>query len=178
LGFAAGAERPALAEPAKETRAERRKRRQGELATLLGRLEGESAAQYQERMRPFVTLSLAGPRSRVTETRHAAEAAAGVTETQRAVLDQVVDDAYQEAVTLANRALASGDLTPYSRNWSGVLNVAGGMGAILEGAEARIGEILSPEQSRIIYDQGFEWGEYLGITIPWEHLDAPPPPEP
>jgi hypothetical protein len=177
LGFAAGAERPSLPAPSeeKDTRAERRQRRQVEIAAMFGRLDGESAEDYRERMQPFVKMSLAGPRSRLEDARRAAEQAAGVTGEQRAALDSVLGDAYQEAVELTNRALATGDLTPYSRNWSGVLNLAGGMGAILEGAESRIGSILTPEQVRAMYDQGFEWGEYLGVTAPWEDLDPPPP---
>jgi hypothetical protein len=159
----------------KDTRAERRQRRQAEIAAMFGRLDGESAEDYRERMVPFVKMALAGPRGRLEDARRAAEQAAGVTGEQRAALDSVLGDAYQEAVELTNRALATGDLTPYSRNWSGVLNLAGGMGAILEGAESRIGSILTPEQARAMYDQGFEWGEYLGATAPWESLDPPPP---
>jgi hypothetical protein len=178
LGFAAGVERPTLPEPTqeKETRVERRQRRQTEIAAMFGRLDGESAEDYRERMRPFVKLTLSGPRKRVEDARRAAEEAAGVTDEQRAALDSVLEDAYQEAIELTNRAMAAGDLTPYSRNWSGVLNLAGGMGAVLEGAESRIGGVLTPEQVRAMYDQGFEWGEYLGVTAPWENLDAPPPP--
>jgi hypothetical protein len=29
-----------------------------------------------------------------------------------------------------------------------------------------------------IYDTGFEWGEYLGVSAPWEKLQPPPPPKP
>jgi hypothetical protein len=58
---------------------------------------------------------------------------------------------------------------------TGMLQYAGGLGAILEGAEGRIGKILSPEQLRAMQDAGFEWGEYLGVNAPWERLRAPPP---
>jgi hypothetical protein len=177
LAAPADAERPSVPVPSEETdtRAERRQRRQTEIAAMFGRVHGESVEDYRARMQPFVTMSLAGPRSRLEDTRRAAEEAAGVTAEQRAALDSVLGDAYQEAIELTNRALAAGDLTPYSRNWAGVLNLAGGMGAVLEGAESRIGSILTPEQVRVLYDQGFEWGEYLGVTAPWENLDPPPP---
>jgi hypothetical protein len=28
-----------------------------------------------------------------------------------------------------------------------------------------------------MYEAGFEWGEYLGVSAPWESL-RPPPPQP
>lgn len=177
--FAGRRDRPALPEESdapRETRAERRKQRQTEIAAMFGRLDGETAEDYRARMAPFVKLTLAGPRDRLAEARREVEQAANVSDEQRAALDAVFQDAYQEAIDLANRAMSSGDLTPYSRNWSGLLNVAGGMGAVLEGAETRIRQVLTPEQAHIIYEQGFEWGEYLAVTVPWEDLDAPPPP--
>jgi hypothetical protein len=58
-----------------------------------------------------------------------------------------------------------------------VLQYAGGLGSILEGAEARVGGILTPTQVQAIYASGFEWGEYLGVTAPWERLHAPPDPD-
>lgn len=167
--------RPALAPAPEETRAERRRRREGEIAAMLGRLEGESVEAYRARMVPFVTTALVLPRQRVRDARRQAEDAAGVTDAQRAALDATFDDAYSEVLALTNRAIADGELTPYARNWSGMLGYAGGMGAILGDAEARIAGILSPEQVRIIYEQGFEWGEYIGVSAPWEELDAPPP---
>ena len=171
------ADRPKLQEESKkETRQARRKRRQAEVTALFGRLDGETEEEYRERMVPFLEMTLAVPRSRVKDARRAAEEAAGVTEEQRTQLDAVFADASTEALALTNRALESGDLTPYDRNWSGVMNVAGGLGAILEGTESQIGEILSPEQTRTIYEQGFEWGEYLGVIVPWEELNPPPPP--
>ena len=163
-------------EPKKETREERRQRRQLEVEALFGRLDGETAEEYRERMVPFVENTLAGPRKRLADARQAIEEAAGVTEKQRAEMDEVFNDFYSEVVELTNAALETGDLTPYSRNWSGVLNFAGGVGAVLEGTETRIDTILTPEQRNIIYDGGFEWGEYLGVTAPWEQINAPPPP--
>lgn len=176
MGGGGSMERPELPAQPQESRADRRKRRQEETAAMFGRLEGESAEEYRERMAPFVKTMLTMPRSRLDEARRAAEDKAGVTEDQRAQLDDAFQDTYKEVLDLTNSALASGELTPYSRNWSGMLNLAGGMGAVLQGTESRISQILSPEQMQIIYDQGFEWGEYLGVAVPWEDLDAPPPP--
>lgn len=170
-------ERPALPEASeKETRQERRKRRMNEVTALFGRLDGETEDEYRERMVPFLETTLAIPRNRVEDARRAAEQAAGVTDEQRAELDTVFQDAFSEALALTNRAIQSGDLSPYRRNWSGTMNVAGGLGAVLEGTEGRIGEILSAEQMQTIYEQGFEWGEYLGVSVPWEQLQPPPPP--
>jgi hypothetical protein len=160
-----------------EDRAERRKRRQAEMAAMFGRLDGETPEEYRDRMVPFLQTALAVPRQRVRDARRRAEEAAKVTDEQRAALDRVFEDVYQEALTLTNHAVAEGDLTPYRRNWSGALNYAGGIGAVLGAAEARAGEILDPAQQRILYEQGFEWGEYLGATVPWEQLQPPPPPE-
>lgn len=175
--LAARPERPSLAEEApKETRQERRKRNMDRVTAIFGRLDDETEEEYLERMVPFVETALAMPRSKVEEARRAAEEAAGVDDEQRAQLDAAFNDAFVEALALTNRAVASGDLSPYERNWSGAMNVAGGLGAVLEGTESRIGEILTLEQRQTIYDQGFEWGEYLGVTVPWEQLRPPPPP--
>lgn len=174
----ARSERPSISaeEEKKETRQERRKRRMAGVTAMFGRLDGETEEEYRERMVPFIESTLSIPRSRVEDARRAAEEAAGVSGEQSAELDAVFDDAFSEALALTNRAIASGDLSPYERNWSGVMNVTGGLGAVLEGTEMRIGEILSPEQVQSIYDQGFEWGEYLGAKVPWEQLNPPPPP--
>ena len=158
-----------------EERAERRKRRQAEMAAMFGRLDGETPEEYRARMVPFLQTALAVPRQRVRDARGRAEEAAKVTDEQRAALDRAFEDVYQEVLTLTDRAVAEGDLTPYRRNWSGALNYAGGIGAVLGAAEARAGEILDPAQQRILYEQGFEWGEYLGATVPWEQLQPPPP---
>lgn len=159
-----------------ETRAERRQRRQSEVAAMFGRLDGETPEAYRERMMPFLQTALLMPRQRLNDARRRAEEAARVTAEQRAALDRVFDDVHAEALALTNRAIAEGEITPYRRNWAGALGYAGGVGAILGGAEARVGEILGPEQQRILYEQGFEWGEYLAVTVPWEQLDPPPPP--
>lgn len=175
----ARSERPSLTptESAKEeTRQERRKRRMAGVTAMFGRLDGETVEEYRERMVPFIENALSTPRERVEDARQAAEEAAGVNTEQRAELDEVFNDAYAEALALTNRAIEAGDLSPYQRNWAGVMNVTGGLGAVLQGTEARIGEILSTEQLQTIYDQGFEWGEYLGAKVPWEQLNPPPPP--
>jgi hypothetical protein len=162
------------AEP-EEDRAERRKRRQAEMAAMFGRLDGETPEEYRDRMVPFLQTALAVPRQHVRDARRRAEEAAKVTDEQRVALDRVFEDVHQEVLTLTNRAVAEGDLTPYRRNWAGALNYAGGIGAVLGAAEARTAEILDPTQQRILYEQGFEWGEYLGATVPWEQLEPPPP---
>ena len=158
-----------------ETRAERRQRRQNEVAAMFGRLDGETAEEYRARMMPFLQTALLVPRQRVAEARRRAEEAARVTDEQRAALDRVFEDVHAEALALTNRAVAEGEITPYRRNWAGALGYAGGVGAILGSAEARVGEILDAEQRRILYEQGFEWGEYLAVTVPWEQLEPPPP---
>jgi hypothetical protein len=160
-----------------ETRAERRNRRQNEVAAMFGRLDGETVDEYRARMAPFLQTALLVPRQRMGEARRQAEVAARVTDEQRAALDRVFADVHAEALDLTNRAIAEGELTPYRRNFAGALGYAGGVGAILGGAEARVGEILDPEQRRILYEQGFEWGEYLAVTVPWERLEPPPPPD-
>lgn len=176
LGRPAAAERPELPEREKETRAERRRRRQEEIRAFLGRGESESAADYIARMRPLIEAGLERPRERLAERYREVQELAGIDEEQRASLEAAFEDTYREAIELTNQAVASGDLTPYERNWSGALQFAGGLGAVLSSAEQRIGGILTPEQRRIIADSGFEWGEYLGANAPWEDLDAPPPP--
>jgi hypothetical protein len=165
------------AEPDDETRAERRKRRQSEVAAMFGRLDGETVEEYRARMVPLLQTALVVPRQRMGEARRQAEEAARVTGEQRAALDRVFEDAHAEALALTNRAIAEGELTPYRRNWAGALGFAGGVGAVLGSAEARVGEILDPEQRRILYEHGFEWGEYLAVTVPWERLEPPPPPD-
>ena len=168
--------RPKLGETPKETRAERRQRRSRELRDLLGRLPGETADEYRDRVRPLVVAGLAEPRTRLADARAQAEQAAKLSDDQRAAVDAVLADTYDEAINLANDAIASGDLSPYRRNWAGALGVAGGFGAVLSSAEQRIGDVLSPEQRDIIYERGFEWGEYIGAQAPWETLNPPPEP--
>lgn len=143
---------------------------------MLGREQGESADDYRARVVPLVMTALAIPRARMDDARREAEKAAGVTDEQRAKLDQLFDDVTRETMDFTNQAIAGGELTPYERNLSGLLSWGGGLGAILGSTQARISGILSPEQRDILTDQGFEWGEYLGVRIPWEKLEPPPPP--
>jgi hypothetical protein len=161
---------PRLDDKPKETRLERRVRRQGELAALLGRDADESEEEYRERMLPFLKMALERPRANVDEMRKAAEEAA-----KREQLDAAFEEVYTELLDYTNGAVADGQLTPYDRNVKGMLQYAGGLGAILEGAEGRVGKILTPDQVRTMYETGFEWGEYLGVRAPWEQLRPPPP---
>jgi hypothetical protein len=176
LGGSSAGERPALPEAPKETRAERRRRRQEQMRAFLGRGEDESEADYIARMKPLIEAGLAAPRQRLEEAFEEAMQAAGVSEAQRTELDALLEDTFREAMALTNQAIAAGDLTPYEPNWSGALQFAGGLGAVLGGAEHRLGGILSPSQLQAMTDSGFEWGEYLGVMAPWETLDPPPPP--
>ncbi len=157
-----------------ETRAERRLRRQNEMAALLGRDPDESEADYKARILPLMELALGGRRKDLADARRAAEDQAGVTDAQRTEIDAAFAGIYDEVVAFTDTAVADGQLTPYERNVKGLLQYAGGLGSILEGAEGRVGGILSPEQQQIIYQSGFEWGEYLGVNAPWERLRAPP----
>ncbi|HUQ08052.1 MAG TPA: hypothetical protein VM261_36405 [Kofleriaceae bacterium] len=166
---------PKLDDKLKESRLERRVRRQSELAALLGRDADETEEEYKNRMLPFMQMALERPRANVDEMRKQAELAANVTDAQSKQLDQEFEAIYSEVIDFTNGAVADGQLTPYDRNVKGMLQYAGGLGAILEGAEGRIGKILSADQMRAMYDTGFEWGEYLGVRAPWERLRAPPP---
>lgn len=171
-------ERPSLdgKTEAKETRAERRLRRQQEIRAFLGRDDGETEEEYRERMVPLIKGGLEKPRERLESERERLEELAGVTDEQSEQLDSVFEDAYQEAMDLTNQAVAEGELTPYDRNWAGVLNFSGGIGAILNGVQGQIGSVLTPEQLDVFSGEGFEWGEYLGVRVPWEDLNPPPPP--
>ena len=166
---------PTIAVSPGESRLERRLRRQEQLATLLGRGADESEADYKARILPMIDLALGGRRADLDQLRRDAEAAAGVTPEQKAKLDEAFAGVYDEVVAFTDQAVADGSLTPYDRNVKGLLQYAGGLGSILEGAEARVGSILTPTQVQSIYASGFEWGEYLGVTAPWERLQAPPP---
>ncbi|MCE9575821.1 MAG: hypothetical protein K8W52_21910, partial [Deltaproteobacteria bacterium] len=176
-GSARAAVPPRLPEPAPaESRLERRLRRQQELAAMLGRLDGETAEQYRARIAPMITGVLTKPRQDIEQLRKDIEAKANVTPDQRAKLDAAFGEVYDDLLKYTNGAIADGQLTPYASNVSGLLEYAGGLGTILDGANGRIGQILSPEQVKTITGSGFEWGEYLGVLAPWERLDAPPPP--
>lgn len=177
LGRAEGRQRPALADaPAEESRAERRRRRQEELRAMLGREPDESVEDYRARVAPMIQTALAVPRTRLEEARREAEKAARVTDEQRAKIDELLSDVSRETLALTNQAISSGDLTPYERNYAGVLSWAGGLGAILGTTQTRMGEILSEQQRAAMADAGFEWAEYFGVKIPWEDLQPPPPP--
>jgi hypothetical protein len=176
LGGAIDGDGPQLVDTPKESRLERRMRRQDELTALLGRLEGETEEEYRARLLPLLEMALSGPRDRLAQQRKDAEAAAGVTPEQSKKLDAVFDETYDELITYTNAAVQDGQLTPYERNVSGMLEYAGGLGAILDGAETKIGGVLSPGQQQTIYGSGFEWAEYLGVSAPWEKLQPPPPP--
>ena len=162
----------------KESRMERRSRRSAEVASLIGRLDGESEAEYRERVMPMVTGVLERPRQRAAEMRKEAEAKAGITAEQSAKVDEALAATYTELIEYTDAAVSEGQLSPYQRNVSGWLGYAGGLGGILSGTEGKIGSILKPEQMRAMYDSGFEWGEYLSVSAPWEKLRAPPPPKP
>ena len=166
---------PQLDVDKKETRAERRERRMATIRALLGRMDGETNEEYRARVAPLITAGLAVPRSYQDEVRQEAEQAADVTPAQREELDAIYDDAYNEAIDLANAAIASGELSPYERNVGGVLNFAGGIGAVYGAAEARYNETLSDQQREAMRGAGFDLGEYLGVSGPWESLTPPPP---
>lgn len=171
-----GVDAPKLPDTKKESRLERRARRTDEIAAMLGRLDGETEEEYRARLLPLLEAALSRPRENVAQLRKEIEEKAGVTDEQRQKLDATFDEVYDELLTYTNAAIQDGQLTPYERNVAGMLEYAGGLGAILGGAEQRIGGILSPEQQQTIYGSGFEWAEYLGVTAPWERLTPPPPP--
>lgn len=170
-----GGDRPELPGEVKETRAERRLRRQDEIRAFLGRDAGETEDEYRARIVPLIQAGLTGPREQLDKLRRELEGKAGVTDEQRARLEAVVADVSAEALEVTNAAIQGGDLTPYERNWAGVLSFAGGMGAVLDSAQGQIGSILRPEQLEVFQSSGFEWGEYLGLQVPWEQLRPPPP---
>lgn len=167
---------PKLDEPASESRAERRARRQAEVAAIFGRLPNESESEYRERVGPFISMALDRPRQRAVQLRREAEQKAGVTAEQSAKLDQLFAATYDEVLEYTNAAVAEGQLSPYQRNVSGWLGYAGGLGGILGAVEKDVSAILGPEQVESLAQSGFEWGEFLGVTAPWEKLRAPPPP--
>jgi hypothetical protein len=169
-------ERPELAGAPEESRAEKRRRRQEELRAMLGREPDESVEEYRARVAPMIQTALAVPRTRLEQARAEAEKAAGVTDEQRSKIDTLLADVSRETLALTNQAIAAGELTPYERNYAGVLSWAGGLGAILGTTQSRMGEILSEEQRGAMSDSGFEWAEYFGVRIPWEELQPPPPP--
>ena len=169
-------EAPVLPELPKDTRLERRVRRGEEFAAMFGRAEDETPDQYKARVRPLDKAGLAVPRSKVEEMRNEAEAKAHVTPEQSKALDRAFEKTYGDVVDYANKAIADGTLSPYERNVTGWLEIAGGFGTMLGDTNAVIGKILGPDQVKAMSAAGFEWGEYIGTMAPWENLDAPPPP--
>ena len=167
---------PALPAAPEETRLERRQRRQQEIAALLGRAEGETDDEYKARIVPLIKGGLAIPRSRVEEMRKEAEAKAHVTPEQSQKLDRAFDKMYAGVLDYTNKAIADGQLSPYETNVAGMLEYAGGLGAMLQDAQGQIGQVLTPDQVRAMTESGFQWGEYLGVEAPWEQLQPPPPP--
>jgi hypothetical protein len=168
---------PQLPEKPPESFLERRLRRRDEMIAKFGRLENESDDDYRARVVPLITLGLAGPRAQVDTMRKEIEAKAGVTPEQSKKLDAAFGKVYDQALDYANKAIADGTLSPYERNVSGWLEFAGGLGGILNDANSQIGQILSPAQMKTIGSSGFDWGEYLGASAPWEKLNPPPPPK-
>lgn len=169
---------PTLPEQNKETRLERRQRRQAEFAAMFGRADGETDDEYRARIVPLVKGGLLIPRQRVDEMRRQAEQLAGVTAEQSKKLDKAFENVYADALDYTNKAVADGLLSPYERNVSGWLEYAGGLGGILNDANGQIGQILTPDQMKTMSASGFEWGEYLGFNAPWENLAPPPPQKP
>lgn len=169
---------PALPEEPKESRLDRRARRTAEFGEMFGRRDGETEEEYRNRIGPMVAAGLLVPRAKVAEYRRVAEEKAHVTPEQSAKLDKAFDKVYSDVLDYTNKAVADGTLSPYERNVAGWLDYAGGLGGILNDAQGQVGKILDPGQMKTMYDAGFEWGEYLGLSAPWEKLNPPPPPGP
>jgi hypothetical protein len=169
---APAADAPPPASDPESRRAEGQKR----MRDLLGRHPGETDEQWRARVVPLMKLALGRPRGRVEDKRREFEAAAALAPEQQAELDQALEDARAELVGLASQSVAAGDLTPYRRNTVGVLNFVGGVAGIADGFDARVRQILGPDQQRVLEDIGFDLVEYLGFTTPWETVTPPPPP--
>jgi hypothetical protein len=167
---------PSLPEQPKENRNQRRARRNAELSAMFGRGEGETEEEYKNRITPLITAGLSKLRNRTTDMRKLAEEQAGVTKEQSAALDRMFEKTYSEALDYANEAIADGRLSPYKRDVGNWLELAGGLGTMLNGVQGQVGKVLSTSQIKAMYDSGFEWSEYLGVNAPWEKLRAPPPP--
>jgi hypothetical protein len=168
---------PALPEPSQESRLDRRARRTEELAAMFGRHEGETEEEYRNRIGPMIAAGLMMPRAKVAEYRRIAEEKAHATPEQSKKLDAAFDKVYSDVLDYTNKAVADGQLSPYERNVAGWLDFAGGLGGILNDAQGQVGKVLEPGQMKTIYESGFEWGEYLGVSAPWEKLNPPPPPK-
>jgi len=158
-----------------QSKLDKRAAKQEKMAAMFGRADGESDDDYRQRVMPMVSAFLIIPRKRVADMRKLAEQKARVTEIQDQRLDAAFQQVYSNVSAYANKAIADGSVSPYERNIASWLQFGGGLGNILEDANAQIANILTPDQMRTMYDAGFEWGEYLGLQMPWEQL-APPPP--
>lgn len=169
---------PSLPEEKQESRMERRQRRTEEFSAQFGRHDGETEEEYRARIGPLITTGLAVPRMRATENRRVAEEKAGVTPEQSKKLDAAFEKVYADVLDYTNKAITDGQLSPYERNVAGWLDYAGGLGGMLTEANGQIGKILTPDQIKTMSQSGFEWGEYLGLSAPWEQLKPPPPPKP
>jgi hypothetical protein len=166
---------PSLPATKDESRLDRRARRTQEFGAMFGRLDNETDDEYRARIMPLIKLGLAGPRDRLADMRKDAEEKAKITPAQSKQLDHAFEKVYDEALDFTNKAIADGQLSPYERNVPGWLDFAGGLGGILTGANSQIAKILDPSQVKALADSGFEWGEYLGVSAPWERLKPPPP---
>ncbi len=148
--------------------------RPAQIQALLARGEDESADAYRARVVPLVRAALGKRRADLDSHLTALEQEAAVTSEQRAQLETVFRDVYQEAIQFGNTAVQGGQLTPDRHSWSAVLSAAGGVGAILDSGQERIDEILEPAQKEVFTSDGFDWSAYLGVHAPWEELDPPP----
>ncbi len=174
-GAISAPEMPALPEPPRESRMNRRARMTEEFAAMFGRLENETEEEYKARVMPLVKGMLDKRRTLLENNRKAAEEKAGITPAQHAAIDKAFTKTFTDVVDYANTAIKDGTLSPYERNVSGWLEFAGGLGGMLNEAEGGIKKILSADQVKALAASGFEWGEYLGVHAPWENLQAPPP---
>ena len=157
---------------------ERRMHRQQEMSALFGRGSGESDADYRARFVPMVKAGLALPRQHAEESRKAAEEKAHVTAAQSQQLDQAFRGMFGEAINYTNKAVADGTVSPYAMSTASLLEFGGGIGGMLQDVNTQIGRILTPDQVKAMTDSGFDWGQYLGLEIPWEDITPPPPPKP
>ena len=175
-GTRASGPAPALPPVKEESHLDKRTRRQHEITALLGRLDGESDADYRARVMPMITTGLAIPRAHADEMRKEAQTAANVTPEQSQRLDHAFDKVYDSLLDYTNKAIGAGQLSPYTTDVASMMQYAGGLGAVLEDSSAQIGQILSADQMKALSDNGFDWSEYLSVSAPWEKLNAPPPP--
>ncbi|MBK9069481.1 MAG: hypothetical protein IPL79_00510 [Myxococcales bacterium] len=167
---------PSLEGEPKESRLERRLRRQEQFAQLLGRLPGETDDEYRARVMPLANVWIDKARTRADEMRKAVEEKAQLSEAQRRQIDEAMAPAYEEFLAYTNAAITDGQLSPYDMNVTGVLEYAGGLGPLLAQTEGSINKVLSPEQQKIFATSGFEWGEYLWAYAPWDQVTPPPAP--